>query len=372
VTNTRLTKKKVHPMTDNFATRWLVRITVLSAFVVATPAQASNGPDGDFFAQPTWQPVTPESAYARLTEHLNSAGITPARQAEANELWRESEHRTQGDLLERLAQTLAKTDERVAELVARCAGIRQPGPLPEFAWLADSATPELVRNNMRLYLARWMVQQGYYDEALEWTEGLATKDVVAPEVLLFYRAVAHHHLVQPDKADAALGQLLQQEDKLPARFQKLAELMRQDLAGLQDESLDHIARRMADVRRRLALGRSGERVQGVENGVIASLDKLIKKAEDQLQQQQQRSQSPGNPGGAPSGTPMQDSQSAELKAPGEVERRNIGRGAGWGNLDDKDREKALQEIGREFPSHYREVIEEYFRRLAAEESADKP
>ena len=64
---------------------------------------------------------------------------------------------------------------------------------------------------------------------------------------------------------------------------------------------------------------------------------------------------------------MQDSQIAELKGPGKVERRDIGRGTGWGNLNDKDREKALQEIGREFPSHYREVIEEYFRRLAAEE-----
>ena len=61
---------------------------------------------------------------------------------------------------------------------------------------------------MRLYLARWLVQQGYYDEALSWTDGLTTDDVVAPEALLFYRAVAHHRLVQPDKADAALGQLL--------------------------------------------------------------------------------------------------------------------------------------------------------------------
>jgi hypothetical protein len=359
-------------MTDNLATRWLICITALSAFVIATPAQAMNGADGDFFVQPTWQPVSAEAGYARLTEYLNSAGIAPARQAEAIEAWRKSEEDTQGDLLERLAQSLAKTDDRVAELIARCAGIHEPGPLPEFAWLADSATPELVRTNMRLYLARWMVQQGYYDEALEWTEGLATKDVVAPEVLLFYRAVAHHHLVQPDQADTILGQLLQQEDKLPARFQKLAALMRQDLAGLQDDSLDHIARRMYDIRRRLALGRSGERVQGVENGVIESLDKLIKKAEDQLQRQQQRSQSSGNPGGAPSGTPMDDSRIAELKAPGEVERRDIGRGTGWGNLDEKDREKALQEIGREFPSHYREVIEEYFRRLAAEESAQKP
>jgi len=359
-------------MTHKSATRWLVCITTIPVFVVATLAQANHGPDGDFFVQPTWQPVSPEAAYARLTEYLNSAAIPAARQAEANEAWRALENDTQRDLLERLAQSLAKTDDRVAELITRCAGIEEPGPLPEFAWLADSATPELVRNNMRLYLARWMVQQGYNDEALEWTEGLDTKDVVAPEALLFYRAVAHHHLVQPDKADAALGQLLEQEDKLPSRFQKLATLMRQDLAGLQDESLDHIARRMADVRRRLALGRSGERVQGVENGVIESLDKLIKKAEDQLQQQQQKSQSPGNPGGAPSGTPMDDSKIAELKAPGEVERRDIGRGTGWGNLDDKDREKALQEIGREFPSHYREVIEEYFRRLAAEESAQKP
>jgi hypothetical protein len=41
-------------------------------------------------------------------------------------------------------------------------------------------------------------------------------------------------------------------------------------------------------------------------------------------------------------------------------------------VPERDREKALQEIGREFPSHYREVIEEYFRRLAAEESAEQP
>ena len=44
---------------------------------------------------------------------------------------------------------------------------------------------------MRLYLARWLVQQGYYDEAIAWTDGLETDDVVAPETLLFYRAIAY-------------------------------------------------------------------------------------------------------------------------------------------------------------------------------------
>jgi hypothetical protein len=238
----------------------------------------------------------------------------------------------------------------------------------EFAWLADSDTPPLVRHNMRLFFARWLVQQGYYDEALSWTDGLTTDDVIAPESLLFYRAVAHHRLVQPDQADSTLIQLLEREDDLPMRYVKLANLMRQDLAALQDESLDHIARRMEDIRRRLAQGRSGERVQGIENGVIKSLDDLIKKIEEQMQQ----SQSASSAGGQQSGTPMQDSQIAELKGPGKVEPRDIGRSAGWGDLPDKDREKALQGIGREFPSHYREVIEEYFRRLAAEEPADQP
>ncbi len=265
---------------------------------------------------------------------------------------------------------MAKADERVAELVTFCSGVGERGhKLPEFAWLADSDTPQLIRHNMRLYLARWLVQQGYYDEAIAWTDGLTTDDVVAPEALLFYRAVAQHQLVQPDKAETALGQLLEGQEKLPIRYQKLADLMRHDLDGLRDDSLDHISRRMSDVRRRLAQGRSGERVQGIENGVIESLDKLIKKAEDQAQKQAQMAAGSGK---SPPTTPMQDSQIAELKAPGKVEQRDIGRGTGWGNLPDKDREKAMQEIGREFPSHYREVIEEYFRRLAAEESADKP
>ncbi len=338
-------------------------LVMLVALLAVRAAYAS-----EFLSEATWQPVAPAAVFAQIEEYLNRAQIAPSRQADVRELWRASAD-ADVDLLDRLAISLTKADDRVAELVNYCTSIGAPGRLPEFDWLADSETPLLVRHNMRLYLSRWLVQQGYYDEALAWTDGLTTDDVVAPDALLFYRAIAHHLLVQADQADRALARLLEREDELPTRYQKLAGLMRQDLVGLEDESLDHIARRMGDIRRRLALGHSGERVQGVENGVIESLDKLIKKIEEQMQQQQSQSSSGG---GGQSGTPMQDSRIAELKAPGKVDPRDIGRGAGWGNLPDKDREKALQEIGREFPSHYREVIEEYFRRLAAEESAEKP
>jgi hypothetical protein len=338
--------------------------------VLILPIAAVSYAASDFLAEPSWQPVSPEAVRARLEEYLRTAEVPLDRQAEVRDAWRAGMEDADAEMLDRLAECLARADERVAKLTRFCATPRkEAAALPEFAWLADSDTPLLVRHNMRLYLARSLVQQGLYDEALSWTNGLKTDDVVAPDALLFYRAVAHHQLVEPAQADMALAQLMERQEGLPTRYQKLADLMQHDLSGLEDESLDHISRRMNDIRRRLAQGRAGERVQGIEKGVIESLDKLIKKLEEEAQK---RAQAANASGQAQPSMPMQDSRIAELKGPGKVDRKDIGRKAGWGNMDEKEREKALQEIGREFPSHYREVIEEYFRRLAAEESTDKP
>ena len=122
---------------------------------------------------------------------------------------------------------------------------------------------------------------------------------------------------------------------------------------------DHIARRMNDVRRRLDFGRAGKQVQMVEQGVVDSLDKLIKKIEEQQQQA-----SSGSGGSQQGSQPMQDSRLPSMRAPMQVEQRDIGSKSGWGDLPPKEREQALQQIGREFPGHYRELIEQYFRELA--------
>jgi hypothetical protein len=347
---------------------WVVGWTVLAAAFVLP--QITSAASTEFHAEPSWQPVEADAIRQQLDEYLRTASIPDDRQRAARALWSNASA-TPGradDVLDRLAYCLAETDPRVAELVAHCATAAQTVGQRDFAWLADSQTPALLRQNMRLYFARWLIQNKYDDEALAWTDGLSPADVVAPDALLFYRAVAQHRLVRADQADGLVAALLERPADLPIRYQKLAALMQQDLAGLEDDSLDHIARRMADVGRRLALGRAGKAVQGVEQGVIDSLDKLIKRLEDQAQQQAASSAA----GGQPSGTPMQDSRLAELKGPGRVEPRDVGHGSDWGNLPDKDREQALQDIGRDFPSHYREVIEEYFRQLAAEPEDDRP
>ena len=97
--------------------------------------------------------------------------------------------------------------------------------------------------------------------------------------------------------------------------------MREDLKGLEDDSLDHIARRMDDIRRRLDLGRAGEKVRDEEDGVIASLDKLIEEMEKQQQQQQQNS---AGGGAMPPSQPMPDSRIAGAKGPGNVDQEEPG------------------------------------------------
>jgi hypothetical protein len=136
-------------------------------------------------------------------------------------------------------------------------------------------------------------------------------------------------------------------------------MMQKDIAGVKEDTLDHISRRMDDVSRRLGLGRVGPKVRKVEDGVIESLDKLIKKMEDDQQDAAPTASVKSAPG-----EPMKDSQPGGGKGEGKVDRKPIGSGRGWGDLPPKQREEALQRIGDDFPAHYREVIEEYFRRLA--------
>jgi hypothetical protein len=100
---------------------------------------------------------------------------------------------------------------------------------------------------------------------------------------------------------------------------------------------------------------------------VKSLDKKI----DKLQQQQQQCQQAAQNGGQmqPS-RPMQDSRLPGLKAPMQVDQRDIGHQAGWGDLPPKERERALQQVGRDFPAHYRDLIEQYFRELANEPTTE--
>jgi len=313
---------------------------------------------------PSWEMPSYDQVRAQMLAWLDSAELTEDVDFQARSLWPAGNLRaTDGAaMLDRGVETFALVDPRAQALMDAC-NTKYEGPVPPQAdWLDDASLVAVLRNNLRLYYARWLAQHTFYDEVLVALKGLQAEDVVDPAGLLFYRMIAYHQLVEPEKSRLTLAQLLENEEQLPRRYLQVAQLLRRDLANLKDESLDHVARRMNDVRRRLEIGRAGKQVQVIENGVVETLDRIIKKLEQQQQQQQG-----GKAGGSQqSSKPMQDSRLPSMRAPMKVENRDIGNQSGWGELPAKEREQALQQIGRDFPAHYRELIEQYFRELADE------
>ena len=351
----------------------------------------------------SWRPCDPAEARTRVLAWLDERDVDEATRAKAAEHWpadsapSESARRRSPDLAEnqhgvgrpahsasenqygvgrpahsasdstellgRLVRTIALVDEDARGLVDLCSKPAADGALPSQAWLADPKRAPLVAGNLRLWYGRWLAQGAMFDESREQLVGLEPEDVVDPATLLFYQAVVHHRLLDQEAGMKALERLLAGVDQSPRRYAAVARLMQADLKGLKPDSLDHIARRMDDVRRRLDLGRSGPKVRKIEDGVIESLDKLIEKLEAQRQQASAASSGSFQPA-----SPAEESRPMGGKGRGEVTKRKIGTESGWGDLPPKRREEALQQIGREFPSHYRDVIEQYFRKLANEGS----
>ena len=350
--------------------RYIENVIQLTIVCFAATFAVEHQASAQISFQPSWQIPSYENVRTEMLSWIEINIAEEESRLVAEKLWPATNSLSQEDnasLLSLVIETFAAADPRALALWDAC-HLEHHSPIPPQAdWLEDAALSGFQKNNLKLFYARWLSQKGLYDEVLEVTHGILPKDVVDPAALLFYRMVAFHQLVQGESSRIALVQLMEQEASLPRRFQQVSKLVERDLASLENESLDHIARRMNDVRRRLDLGRAGKQVQMVEKGVVDSLDELIKKLEEQ-----QKKQSSSSSGSAQSSKPMQDSRLPSMRAPMKVDQKDIGSQSGWGNLPEKEREKAMQQIGREFPSHYRELIKEYFRELASESDSTPP
>lgn len=365
-----MNSRRIHCSRLLEAAAWLLLLFV-AAPSLATAADAivqlPNAPAD----HSTWQVPSIDEIKSQLETWLKDRRVDAATADNVRELWTNlPADRGEESILDRLAQSFALADENARKLVDLCAGPRRQLILPPQPWLSDPQTPPLVAHNLRLFYACWLAQQSLLDEAREQVSGLRPADVVAPSALLFYQSVVYHKLLERDRGLKTLDELLQGPEASPRRYRTVAKLMQADLKDLDEDSLEHIARRMDDIRRRLDLGRAGPKVRKEEDGVIESLDKLIKEIEDQQQQQlQQQQQQAANR--LQSSKPATESRLAGGKGPGDVEKKNIGSQNGWGDLPPKEREEALQQIGRDLPANYRDVIEQYFKRLAGEESDER-
>ncbi len=334
--------------------------TLVAVLLIGITSGVLLASDQELEKQATWQQPSTPAVKALLDQWLATRQTDEATLTAIHDLWNEDPTAPGApDILRQLATSIALVDASARPLVDLCNQDTAAYLLPDFEFLLTADLAPLVRNNLRLFYGCWLAQRLFYDESLAQIADLQPADVVDPTSLLFYQGICHHRLLNKEPCLAAVRRLLENKGAIPKRYETLAMLMEADMSPLKTDSLDEIARLMDDVERRLDLGRAGKRVRKEEDDVIAKLDKMI----EEIEKQQKQGKSSGSQGQG-GGKPMEDSKAAGGSGPGEVEQRRIGTAKDWGDLPPKQRQEALQQIGKGLPSHYRQVIEEYFRKLA--------
>lgn len=279
-------------------------------------------------------------------------------------LWEFKQTPTASQKFDALMRTYYLADDQVRALVDRCNSFEYSAEVLQLQapTTQETAAEPLLGNNVRYFLARHLSLLTAYPEAAELFEQIDPNYVVDPAGCLFYRSVCEHHLLMRERGLESLKLLLTNTEDVPLRYQQLGELMKEDLGNVKEKSLAEVARQMKDVRGRLALGRADEGTQDVEKKIVETLDDLIKKMEQQQQQQQQ--QMAGASGNSAPKQAAEDTYLGGIKGEGLTDKKDIGKKDNWGDLPPKAREAARNMLDRQFPSHYRQAVEEYLKKLA--------
>lgn len=332
-------------------------IRVLIAFIVSVTL-----PTASLFAADVFSPLSAEAARASAEDWAASRpDFRPEARPLFDEIWNSSTTTPQ-ERHTAVLQTFYIVDPDVRQLVDACATCDRSIAHFEFPALHTSADQPFYLHNIRAFFARHMAVMKLYDEAEAIYSEIEPKYLVDPATALFYRAVCEHALLRRDEGLATITLLIEQTEPLPLRFAAVAELMRHDLESLEQKSLGEIARQMKDVERRLELGRAGQRVQRQGDRIVASLDEIIEKLEQQ--QGGGGGSGQGQSQGNQSSSPAEDSYIGGLQGPGEVDPKSTGHESGWGKLPEKEQAQVRNMLDKQFPSHYRQAVTEYLRKLA--------
>jgi len=330
-------------------------LIVLSLGLAMTNSHPLFAADDELFAPMSSEKARSQSLDWAAGQELKDRALIDA----IGKLWAPNGTQKRTAELHKLTiRTFSLAKPAAAELVKQC----QFGILaaPTSPLLESDANGDFFTSNLQAYVGTFFTQAEFFDEALVLFEKTKPQQLIDPASYFFHKAVCEHRLLKAKEGLATLKQLLENTSDVPVRYSTVADLMKSDLEKLKEKSLDEVSRMMSDVERRLKLGRGGAKVQKTEEEIVARLDELIKKLEQQQQQSQSQS---GNGQGVPEGAP--DSIIKGSTAPGEVDERDIGGKAGWGALPPKQQTKARNLIDRELPPHYRNAIEQYLRKLAA-------
>jgi hypothetical protein len=278
-------------------------------------------------------------------------------------------------ILDKVAETLKLGSPDAAKILAESAKADRAAPekVPEFVKDAKKNTDAYLRANLALAYARDLASARVYEEALEALESIQPEQVVEPSTYFFHKAVAEHALIKKDKATKTIFRMLDDVPDSPDRYRMLATIMLVDMMGWKkdEKDLSNIVKLMDNSERRLDLNRPGKITQDIQKKIVFRLDELIKEKEAQCKGGQCNGgncpgggKPNGSAGGANPSSPMQDSNIATNGGPGNVDEKKLKNlQENWVKMPEHERARAIQELTRDLPPRYRQVIEDYFKTL---------
>jgi hypothetical protein len=184
-------------------------------------------------------------------------------------------------VLDKVAETFALGDPQAARLLAEARDMNATAPTTVPALLKDTKKPIFYRANLALAYAKALSERRVYEESLGVLKVTKPGQVVDPAAYLFHRAVAEHALLLKTEATHSIQAVLEDVPGAPERYKMVSLLMLYDMQSWRDKDLGAIARKMDNIERRLELARGGPQTQKIQREVVARLDELIKKLEQQ-------------------------------------------------------------------------------------------
>jgi hypothetical protein len=349
---------------------WISALALAVLLTAGGTALAQDTKKGLGFG--TLDVANPAQVREQAAAWLKAAGNTDTARFEA--IWKQD----QRPLMDRLADTFALGNADAAKLMAEARDPLTAAPQAVPDVLKNDKLPTFFRANLGLAYARALNNRRVHDEALDVLKLFTAEQVVDPAAYLFNRAVAEYSTLQKDEANRSIRRLLDEAGTFaPERFKAVAMLMQLDMVAWKSKDLSDIARKMKDVERRLDLARGGKVTQEKQKEILARLDEIIKKLENQAKDCNGQCNGGNCPGSASaSGNPSGINQPSSPASQSAAAPANGGTGnvdpaklsklvQEWGRLPARQQEEALQRLTEGLSPRHREAIENYFRNIAS-------
>jgi hypothetical protein len=196
----------------------------------------------------------------------------------------------------------------------------------------------------------------------------------------FYTAVNYFSINDKKNAGKALTNLDFNSVDIPERYQVVARIMLAELDTWKKDRDDmpDISRDMKDVVNRIRNDNVSKETLAKQKDIV---DRLTQKIDQLEKEQEEKSKQEGGGGGKGGKNnqrgnngkaagnqvagPASEDSLPSGNAPGKVDQRKFKElTENWGKMPEKERVKAMRDLMQQMPPRHRELIENYFKKLA--------